>query len=210
MLSKAIEFAAKAHAGQTDKGGNPYILHPLRVLINFCDSESEATRICAVLHDVVEDTGITLDDLREEGFSEEVLSALDCLTKREHECYDDFISRVITNEIACRVKSGDLADNMDLTRIPDPSQEDKERIMKYKKAASRVSDAYYNFSAKSRNGGTTTDYRVYEITGTVEVPYVISEDQLLDMYIRFVESHGWFFCGGFKDITGEADKQWDK
>ena len=60
MLNKAIEIAARAHNGQTDKGGKPYILHPLRVLLNFCESESEAVKICAVLHDVVEDTSITL------------------------------------------------------------------------------------------------------------------------------------------------------
>ena len=74
MLNKAIKIAAKAHSGQVDKGGNPYILHPLRVLLNFCESESEATKICAILHDVVEDSDITLADLRAEGFSDEIIT----------------------------------------------------------------------------------------------------------------------------------------
>ena len=132
MLNKAIEIAARAHNGQTDKGGKPYILHPLRVLLNFCESESEAVKICAVLHDVVEDTDITLKELQSEGFSDEVITALDFLTKRENESYENFIDRVLTNEIACKVKNGDLADNMDLTRIPNPTEKDKERIKKYR------------------------------------------------------------------------------
>jgi len=138
MLNKAIEIAAKAHSEQVDKGGNPYIMHPLRVLVNFCETESEAVKICAVLHDVVEDTEITLNDLRAEGFSEDILTALDCLTKRNGESYDDFISRILPNEIACKVKNGDLADNMDLTRIPNPTDKDRERVKKYRDAADRI------------------------------------------------------------------------
>ena len=141
MLNKAIEIAAKAHNGQFDKGGNPYILHPLRVMLNFCEYEPDSVKICAVLHDVVEDSDITLDDLRTEGFSDEVIAALACLTKKQGENYDDFISRVLTNEIACKVKRGDLADNMDLKRIPNPTAIDEERIQKYRKAAERIADA---------------------------------------------------------------------
>ena len=141
MLNKAIEIAAKAHAGQLDKGGNPYILHPLRVMMNFCDDKDEAAQICAILHDVAEDTNITFDDLRAEGFSENIITALDCLTKRESESYDGFISRILKNELACKVKNGDLADNMDLTRIPNPNAKDEERIEKYKAAYDRIMDA---------------------------------------------------------------------
>ena len=138
MLNKAIEIAAKAHSGQVDKVGCPYILHPLRVMLNYCKNESESVKICAALHDVIEDTDITLDELRAEGFSEEILAALDCLTKRENEDYDDFISRVLTNEIACKTKIGDLADNMDMTRIPNPTARDEERTKKYRKATERI------------------------------------------------------------------------
>jgi len=141
MLNKAIEIAAKAHSGQADKGGNPYILHPLRVMLNFCESENEPVKICAVLHDVIEDTYITFNDLRAEGFSEEIITALDCLTKREGENYDDFISRVLTDKIACIVKIGDLSDNMDLKRIPNPTVKDEERVKKYREAIDRIINA---------------------------------------------------------------------
>jgi len=191
-LNKAIEIAAKAHSGQVDKGGNSYILHPLRVMQNFCESESEATKICAVLHDVVEDTDITLDDLRAEGFSEEIITALDCLTKRDGESYDEFISRILTNEIACRVKNGDLADNMDLTRIPNPTEKDKERVKKYRDAADRIMDALPYADA-------IPDCRLIEINGVAEIHPSVSIDQFIDMFIRFIESHGWFFGGGYKE-----------
>jgi (p)ppGpp synthase/HD superfamily hydrolase len=77
-LERAIAIAATAHAGQVDKGGAPYILHPLKVMLRMSTLEQ---RIVAVLHDVVEDCGVSLDDLREEGFSEEVLSAIESVTK---------------------------------------------------------------------------------------------------------------------------------
>lgn len=88
MLNKAIEIANRAHAGQIDKGGEPYILHPLRVMLS---RENELERVCAVLHDVVEDSDITFNDLRKEEFSEEVIAVLDCLTKRDDENYDTLI-----------------------------------------------------------------------------------------------------------------------
>ena len=200
MLNKAIEIAAKAHSEQVDKGGKPYILHPLRVLLNFCESESESVKISAVLHDVVEDTDITLDDLRAEGFSEEVIAALDCLTKRANENYEDFISRVLTNPIACKVKNGDLADNMDLTRIPNPSDKDRERIEKYREASYRIMDALPYADA-------IPNCRMIEINGIAEVHPAITLDQFNDMFIRFIEAHGWFFGGGFKDVTDENNNE---
>jgi hypothetical protein len=198
MLNKAIEIAAKAHAGQVDKGGNPYILHPLRVMQNFCDDGDESAQICAVLHDVVEDTSVTLDDLRSEGFSEAIITSLDCLTKRKGESYDDFISRVLMNKLACKVKRGDLADNMNLTRIPNPTAKDEERIKKYRKAADRLDEALTYAEA-------IPDSRLIEINGVVEMPSCISLDQFVDMFIRFIEAHGWFFGGGYKDVTDEEE-----
>lgn len=195
MLNKAIEIAAKAHAGQIDKGGAPYILHPLRVMLN---CESEAAKVCAVLHDVIEDTDITLDDLRAEGFTDEIITILDCLTKREGESYDYFIDRVLTNEIACRVKLADLTDNMDLTRIQNPTVKDEECIKKYKLAADRISDAL-------PYADEIPESRLIEIGGVVEINPNISSDKFTDMFIRFIEAHGWFFGGGFKDITQEKE-----
>jgi (p)ppGpp synthase/HD superfamily hydrolase len=135
MLEKAIQIAAKAHEGQKDKAGQPYILHPLRVMFR---TNSEIERICAVLHDVIEDTPITLQMLRDEGFTPEVLNVLELLTKGSGESYDDFISRILTNETACRVKLADLADNMNLSRIQTPSEEDYKRVEKYKRAVFRI------------------------------------------------------------------------
>lgn len=135
MLNKAIEIAAIAHTGQVDKAKAPYILHPLRVMLT---RDNELEQICAVLHDVVEDTNITFEDLRKQGFSEKVIEVLDCLTKRDAESYDDFIGRVLKNETACQVKLADIADNMDLTRIKNPSEKDRERIRKYEKAVELI------------------------------------------------------------------------
>ncbi|GAA0742164.1 GTP pyrophosphokinase [Clostridium oceanicum] len=135
MLEKAILIATRAHSGQIDKAGEAYILHPLRVMLS---RKNETERICAVLHDVVEDTEITLDYLRNEGFSEKVICALDALTRRNNENYDEFIDRVISNKIASHVKLADLCDNMDLSRIKKPNKNDLERVKKYSKAKNRI------------------------------------------------------------------------
>lgn len=135
MLDRAILIAARAHEGQKDKAGQPYILHPLRVMFN---RKNETEMICAILHDVIEDTDISIDYLRQEGFSEAILDALDALTKRDNEDYDDFIDRVIKNKIACQVKLADLMDNMDLKRIINPCEEDYKRVEKYRKASDKI------------------------------------------------------------------------
>jgi (p)ppGpp synthase/HD superfamily hydrolase len=135
MLNMAITIATRAHAGQVDKGGVPYILHPLRVMLT---RENELERICAVLHDTIEDSDITFDLLRNEGFSEEVIAVLDCLTKREGETYEDFIERILTNKTACQVKLADLSDNMNLSRIENPTEKDEARIKKYNQAMERI------------------------------------------------------------------------
>lgn len=112
--NKALEIAYKAHIGQLDKGGSPYILHPVRVALH-CQTEDE--KIVALLHDVVEDTSITFEDLKAEGVDDRLLEALKCLTKEEGEDYKAFIERVSTNRLATKVKIQDLKDNMDVTRL---------------------------------------------------------------------------------------------
>jgi len=149
MLNKAIEIANRAHAGQVDKAGAPYILHPLRVMMT---RSKEIERICAVMHDVVEDSNITLDEIRVEGFSEDVITVLDCLTKRAGESYDDFIDRILVNETACHVKLADLYDNMDISRIANPTEKDRERIKKYQEAAERISEVISLEDGRQRNG----------------------------------------------------------
>lgn len=134
-LERAIAIAATAHAGQVDKGGAPYILHPLKVMMRM---NSLQERIVAVLHDVVEDCGISLDDLRKEGFSEEVLSAIESVTKVPGESYEDFVERAAQNPIGRVVKLADLEENSDLSRIASPSWEDLERVEKYRRAIGRL------------------------------------------------------------------------
>lgn len=131
QIEKAIETALKAHENKVDRYGKPYILHPIRVMIKM---EDDAEKIVGVLHDVIEDSEITFDDLRKEGFSDEIINAVDCLTKREEEEYFDYIHRVIQNPIAKRVKLADLEDNMDLKRIDVITEKDIARLNKYLKA----------------------------------------------------------------------------
>ncbi len=130
-LEDAIALAVSAHRGQQDKVGQPYVLHPLRVML--C-CETETARIVAILHDVIEDTPHTLAELRALGYSEEVLQALDCLTRRAGESYEAFIQRVKGNALARRVKLADLADNMDIRRLPALSANDVERLRRYQRA----------------------------------------------------------------------------
>lgn len=130
-LPDAIALAAHAHYGQKEKNGKPYLFHPLRLMMKM---RSEAEMIVAVLHDVVEDTDVTLEDLRNKGYSTEVVKAIDCLTQRGGGSYDQYISRIKSNDLARRVKIADLEDNLDLSRIPRPTDEDLARMQRYRKA----------------------------------------------------------------------------
>lgn len=130
-IEAAITLACKAHQGQIDKGGSPYILHPLRLMLRM---SSAAEMMAAVMHDVVEDGDVSLQDLRSLGFPELVVSAVDCLTRRKGEGYEGFIKRLAANPLARKVKMEDLKDNMDLTRLSDVTDKDLKRQEKYKKA----------------------------------------------------------------------------
>lgn len=130
-LERAIEIAARTHAGQLDKGGAPYILHPLRVMLRVAPG---AQQIVAVLHDVVEDSAVTFEDLEREGFSAEVISGLRAVTKIEGESYEDFVARAALDPVGKAVKLADLTENSDLSRIAEPSQKDLERVAKYGRA----------------------------------------------------------------------------
>lgn len=187
MLDKAILIATKSHQGQIDKAGQPYILHPLRVMFS---RKNETERICAVLHDVIEDTDITLDYLRREGFSEEILIALDALTRRDSETYDEFIDRIINNNIASHVKLADLCDNMDILRIKNPTKKDYERIEKYRKAAEKIL-----FALEEEGDREFINTKEIEINGCVLVPDSCSENEFSDKFIDFVEKNYWSFGG---------------
>ena len=134
-LERAIAIAAEAHTGQVDKAGAPYILHPIRVMLRVPSIEEKMT---AVLHDVVEDTTITLDMLLAEGFPREVVRAVDALTKRSGETYEAFVARAVMDPIGRSVKLADLAENSDLTRIQSPTTKDIERVEKYRRAITQI------------------------------------------------------------------------
>lgn len=108
-LKVAICVAADVHDGQTDKSGEPYILHPLRVMLA---QQDERSRIVGVLHDVIEDSNLSLGDLVAEGFSSEIVMAVDAMTRRKDEDYFDFVRRAASNPIALPVKVADLRDNL--------------------------------------------------------------------------------------------------
>lgn len=131
MLEEAVAIAVEAHRGMVDKAGAPYILHPIRVMMKM---DGEIERIAAVLHDVVEDTDWTLDGLAGHGFPAEVVQAVDALTRREGESYEDFVRRAAATPAARVVKRADIEDNLDLSRIADPKPEDHKRMEKYRSA----------------------------------------------------------------------------
>ncbi len=132
-LERAIALAAVAHAGAKDKAGAPYILHPLRVMSRV---QGEAQQMAAILHDVVEDTPITLEQLRELGFPADVVDAVGALTKRrdEKEDYFAFVERAGRHQVARSVKLADIEDNMDLSRIVAPTKKDHARVARYRRA----------------------------------------------------------------------------
>ena len=137
-LERAIAIAAHAHAGQVDKAGACYILHPLRVMLRL---DTPAERMAAVLHDLVEDTAWTLEQLRAEGFPTEVVDAVDALTRRPGESYEAFVQRAGAHPIGRRVKLADIADNLDLGRIAAPTERDHARLERYRRARAILESA---------------------------------------------------------------------
>jgi len=128
-LNRAIEIATKSHKGATDKYGASYINHVTRVM-NMGQTDNE--KIVGILHDVIEDTHWTFEDLEKEGFSKEVIDAIKCVTKTsEDEDYEEFINRVKINPLAVKVKLNDLNDNHDIKRMPEVIESDLKRLNKY-------------------------------------------------------------------------------
>ena len=136
-LQRAIEIAVNAHREQSRKNGDPYILHPLR-LMHAVDSATE--KIVAVLHDVVEDTDVTMDQLQSEGFSAEIIEALKLVTHDEQQPYDEYIASIKTNPIARIVKLADLSDNSNVFEIPNLADRDLKRLEKYHRAFKTLSN----------------------------------------------------------------------
>ena len=135
-LERALSIATEAHAGQTDKAGAPYLAHVLRVV--YASPAGDAA-IVAMLHDVVEDSPWTIEQLAAEGFSPDIVEAVDAMTRREGEDYFDFVGRAAANPLARIVKRADLLDNMDRTRLKrEPTERDQERLAKYRVALAIV------------------------------------------------------------------------
>lgn len=135
-LDLALSIAVTAHAGHEDRSGRPYILHVLNVVLG-CVSDDDAM-VVAALHDVVEDSPMTLDGLRSAGFSERIVEAVDAISRREGETYEDYIERVVKVPLARQVKKVDLEHNMDVRRLPQFTQKDATRLDRYRKAWDRV------------------------------------------------------------------------
>jgi (p)ppGpp synthase/HD superfamily hydrolase len=128
-LERALYLAVVAHQGQVDKVGAPYILHPLRLMLR---AGSEEAKMVAVLHDTLEDTALTLAQVRAEGFSETVLTVLELLTHQPSHTYQEYMERVMTHPLAMQIKLLDLEDNMDVRRLqPELSERDRQRLAKY-------------------------------------------------------------------------------
>jgi (p)ppGpp synthase/HD superfamily hydrolase len=134
-IEEAIRIAVEAHRGQHDRAGAPYILHPLRMMFRV---QTDAERMAAVLHDVVEDSAWTLDDLRARGIPHEVVEAVDHLTRRPGESYEAFVERAAAHPVARRVKIADLEDNLDVRRIGNVGESDAERLNRYLRAWRRL------------------------------------------------------------------------
>lgn len=131
IVMMALKIASEAHKDQIDKAGRPYILHPLTVA---CKATTEDECVAGLLHDVVEDSSYTFDDLRMAGIPEHIIEALRLLTHDKKVAYMDYISKIKGNDLARAVKLADLEHNSDLSRLTNITDTDRERITKYKQA----------------------------------------------------------------------------
>ncbi len=138
QLNRAILIAIEAHEGQLDtNNGRPYIEHPFRVMNA---GQTLPEKIVGILHDVVEDTPWTLEKLKNEGFSREIIDGVDAMTRRDNEDYDEYLVRVAKNPIAVRVKLNDLTDNMDIRRWNEVPYHELARLQKYLKAYKKLTE----------------------------------------------------------------------
>jgi GTP diphosphokinase / guanosine-3',5'-bis(diphosphate) 3'-diphosphatase len=149
MLGRAIAIASSVHQDQKDKGGHAYILHPIRIMMRLRTDDEELMQI-AILHDTIEDSEWTVEQLRKEGFSERVCGALEVLTHIKSDSYEEYIKKISINHDAVVVKLEDLRDNSDITRLKGLRPKDFERIEKYHKA--------YTFLSKTLEAMRTCGY----------------------------------------------------
>ncbi|MCL1125104.1 hypothetical protein [Shewanella surugensis] len=136
LIELSIDTALNAHKGQKDKAGKPYILHPLRLMAKM---QTPNEMMVAVLHDVLEDSSLTAADLVKLGIPDEVVKAIECLTKCEGEAYGDYLERVLSSLLAVKVKRADLEDNMNILRLDTMTDKDLNRLQKYHQAWQKLS-----------------------------------------------------------------------
>lgn len=136
-LELALQIAVKAHSGQKDKSGDPYIFHPIRVMQR-CSCHK--AKIVALLHDTVEDTDVTFEGLQAAGFTDDILGTLRLVTHEKEMAYDDYIEALMHDPVAVEVKIADLEDNSDIRRLKEIGPKDVERLQKYLRTHRRLSD----------------------------------------------------------------------
>lgn len=141
LTKKAMKISFEAHKNQTDKNGMPYIYHPIHLAEQMTD---EATICVALLHDVVEDTNITFEQLEAEGFSNEIISAIKLMTHDDYVPYMDYVTEIKKNPVATAVKLADLRHNSDLTRLDVIDEKALKRAEKYKKAIALLEEGEAN------------------------------------------------------------------
>ena len=135
IIEKSLEIALKAYSGQRDKAGKTYILHPLRIMSKM---ETEYEMSAAILHDVIEDSNYSADDLLKEGIPPEVVEAVQLLSKVSGETYDQFIDRIVDNSLASKVKLADIEDNINILRLESVGEKDLMRVAKYHRAWKKI------------------------------------------------------------------------
>ena len=135
LLQKAISIAYNSHKNQYNVNGEPYILHPLRIMLKTKDEEQMIT---AVLHDVVERSDFELDHLEIEGFNKDIVAAVDALSRKNDELYDSYISRVLNNKLAIKIKVIDLMDNIKIHNSIDIKENGSIKLIQYENALSRI------------------------------------------------------------------------
>lgn len=137
LIEKSLHIALRAYAGKTDKAGREYIHHPLRVMAKM---KTDLEMSVALLHDVIEDSDLTAEQLLAEGIPAEVIEAIQCLSRHENEDYQDFVGRTKKNELAAKIKIADIEDNIDVLRLASLNETDLTRIKKYHSAWQFLND----------------------------------------------------------------------
>lgn len=140
LLNSAIKLAAIHHDGQYDRGGNPFILHVMKVM-HYLKSDDEELNCIAILHDIVEDTDVTFQDLFDAGMSERIVEGVRVLTKMRGQTAEEYLDLILGNRDAIRVKMCDLRHNMDIRRLKGVSEKDMKRLEKYSKMYTILKEA---------------------------------------------------------------------